>query len=236
MISLVFKIKKALLNTLAYICIATALVMFILPLPCFASKYRVLRVVDGDTIDIEYRGKKERIRMLNVDTPESVHPDKGRNTRMGHKASAYAKKHLSGQQVSLEFEGRKRGRYGRLLAYVILDGKNFNLELVKNGWSPYYTKYGQSQRYHSSFRSAETMARARGLNIWAEGDLTDLPLTSPGTLSSIAGLKVFHGNVKSQKFHNQECRYFNCKSCTRIFPSRQSAVTAGFSPCRLCSP
>lgn len=207
-----------------------------LPLPCAASAYRVIRVIDGDTVDIEYKGSRERIRMLNVDTPESVHPNKEKNTRMGHKASEFTKKHLTGQQISLEFESRRRGKYGRLLAYVILDGKNFNLELVKNGWSPYYTKYGQSQTYHASFRSAEMMARNQGLNIWAEGRLKNSHLARPEILSSIAGSKVFHGNVNSHKFHSQECRYFKCKSCTRFFPSRQAALAAGFSPCGLCSP
>ena len=106
------------------------LVLLVYALPCFAARYKVVRVVDGDTIDINYRGKKERIRLLNVDTPESVHPYKTRNTQLGKQASDYTKKRLSGKFVSLEFEEKKRGKYGRLLAYVILDKKNFNLELV----------------------------------------------------------------------------------------------------------
>jgi len=111
------------------------LVLFLCVLPCFAEQYKVLRVIDGDTIDIDYQGKRERIRLLNVDTPESVHPDRTRNTRMGKQASDYTKKRLSGKYISLEFDGDKRGKYGRLLAYVGLDKNNFNLELVQKGWS-----------------------------------------------------------------------------------------------------
>ena len=85
---------------------------------------------------------------------------------MGKKASAYTKSRLSGKSVALEFETKKRGKYGRLLAYVILDGNNFNIELVRTGWSKYYTKYGNSENHHSAFLSAEKIAKKAGLNIW----------------------------------------------------------------------
>jgi micrococcal nuclease len=97
-------------------------------------------------------GKKERIQVLCVDTQESVHPDQSKNSEMGRKASKYTKERLS-------------NKYDRLLAYVILDGENFNLELVKKSWSPYYTKYGNSEKHHSEFVSAEKEARSNCLNI-----------------------------------------------------------------------
>lgn len=93
-------------------------------IPAMAGQHQFLRVVDGDTIDVLYIGKKERIRMLNVDTPESVHPDQSHNTAMGRKASAYTKARLIDKTVDLEFESKLRGKYGRLLAYVIVNGKN----------------------------------------------------------------------------------------------------------------
>jgi len=196
-----------------------------LPALSLAGQCQVLKVVDGDTIDVLYMGKKERIRMLNVDTPESVHPDQSRNTAMGRQASAYTKSRLSSKTVDLEFQAKKRGRYGRLLAYVILDGKNFNLELVRAGWSPYYTKYGTSQRRHSDFVEAERYARARGLNIWA-----------PGKDEVPAKTAIYHGNTKSHKFHRPGCRYYNCRNCTRVFKSRGEAVAAGYEPCGICKP
>jgi micrococcal nuclease len=82
-------------------------------LSSFAGEYRVLRVVDGDTIDIDYNGTKERVRLLCVDTPESVHPDQSKNTAMGRKASDYSKKRLSGKSVDIELETKTRGKYGR---------------------------------------------------------------------------------------------------------------------------
>jgi endonuclease YncB( thermonuclease family) len=48
-----------------------------------------------------------------------------------------------------------RGNYGRLLAYVFVDGQNLNLDLVRQGLPPYYTKYGKSEKYDAEFRTAE---------------------------------------------------------------------------------
>lgn len=209
-------------------------------IPAIAGQYKVLRIVDGDTIDILYQGKKERIRMLNVDTPESVHPDQSRNTAMGKKASNYTKKRLAGRSVDLEFQAKKRGRYGRLLAYVVLDRKNFNIELVKKGWSPYYTKYGTSSKHHADFRSAQRYAKSKKLNIWSAPGAYARPKTrtyakpKKTVISNRTG--VYHGNTSSHKFHQPGCRYYDCSKCTKVFQSRDEAVAAGYLPCGACRP
>jgi len=143
--------------------------LLILPLFGFSKEYEVIRVIDGDTIVINYRGKYEKVRLLCVNTPESVHPVEKRNTSMGKVASNYTKKKLQGKNVRLEFESRRtRGKYGRLLAYVFVGGRNFNLELVEFGLSPYYTKYGKSEKYDRDFIVAEKFARKKRLNIWED--------------------------------------------------------------------
>ena len=143
------------------------------PAIAIAGQYQVVRVVDGDTIVIRYNGKYEKVRLLFVDTPESVHPDKKQNIPMGKVASRYTQKKLIGKSVDLEFElKRLRGNYGRLLAYVFVDGQNINLDLVRQGLSPYYTKYGKSEKYDAEFRSAERLARKEKLNIWGDPELT----------------------------------------------------------------
>lgn len=206
----------------------TAIFTLMITLPCLAGQYPILKVVDGDTIDIKYNGKKERIRMLCVDTPESVHPERSKNTPMGEKASAYTKHRLAGQSVDLELESKKRGKYGRLLAYVILDGENFNIELVRKGWSKYYTKYGNSKKHHSEFLGAEKEARAQGLNLWA-GNVINVG-------SEDLTCKLVRGNFKSMIFHQPGCRYFDCKNCTKAFPNRHNALKAGYKPCGICKP
>lgn len=131
----------------------------------------VKKIVDGDTIICEIDGTTERVRLLEVDTPESVHPDSARNVPMGKIASSYTESKLHGKTVTLEFEKNKRDTFGRLLAYVFVEKVNFNVELVREGFSPYYTKYGKSSKYDAAFISAETSARERKLNIWKNRDM-----------------------------------------------------------------
>jgi len=150
------------------------LVLLVLTFPVISSaeQYKVLRVIDGDTIEVNYRGKPETVRLLHVNTPEPVHPDKKQNIPMGNVASDYAKKRLQGKSVEIEFEGSRRRRDGRLLGYVFVDGKNFNLELVKKGLSPYYSKYGSSNKYDKDFREVEKIAQKNSSNIWGNPELT----------------------------------------------------------------
>jgi micrococcal nuclease len=92
---------------------------------------------------------------------------------MGKVATRYTQKKLTSKYVDLEFEIKKlRGNYGRLLAYVFVDGQNLNLDLVRQGLSPYYTKYGKSEKYDAEFRAAEKKARKEKLNIWGDPELT----------------------------------------------------------------
>lgn len=47
---------------------------------------------------------------------------------------------------------------------------------------------------------------------------------------------VYHGNVRSKKFHRPGCRYYNCRSCTAVFRSQAQAIAAGYAPCKVCRP
>ena len=164
---------------------------------------------------------------------------------MGKVASDYTKKRLKGKYVDLEFEGRQRGNYGRLLAYITVDNVLFNLELVAYGFSPYYTKYGLGQRYDKQFREAENHARMNELGIWSDPKLSekysnlesewDQP-TSQIQPTNAREQTEYHGNIKSKKFHKPECRYYDCKNCVSIFYSREEAIQVGYIPCKVCRP
>ncbi len=134
---------------------------------------RVARVVDGDTIEVETEGRREIVRLLMVNTPESVHPDAKQNIPMGKVASNYTRERLDGRQVRLAFDGKKetRDRYGRMLAYVFVEDRNFNVELVEQGLSPYYTAYGKSRQYNDDFVAAESAARQAARGIWGDPEL-----------------------------------------------------------------
>jgi micrococcal nuclease len=93
----------------------------------------VVHVVDGDTIVAAFAdGHTETVRVLGVDTPETVDPRKPVQC-FGPEASAYSKSHLGGRSVRLEFDVERRDRYGRLLAYVLVDGKRYEDDLLRRG-------------------------------------------------------------------------------------------------------
>ena len=224
--------------------------LLILPSLSLAAPYRIIRVVDGDTIVVNYKGKNQKVRLLCVNTPESVHPDKKQNIPMGRVASDYTKKRLKGKYVDLEFEGPFRGRYGRLLAYIFVDGINFNLELVRQGLSPYYTKYGLSQGYDQDFREAERHAREHELNIWGDPELTRKYLRlkskwgqyrskvgSPPTTIQTKEWK-YVASKKSEVFHRPGCGYVRRIKPEKLIglKSRGEAVKSGRRPCRSCGP
>jgi micrococcal nuclease len=147
--------------------------LIIYPTLSIAGQYKVFRIVDGDIIVIKYNGKYEKVRLLCVNTPESVHPDEQQNIPMGKVALRYTQKKLTGKYIQLEYEiNRLRGNDGFLLAYVFVDGENLNLDLIRKGFSPYCTKYGKSQKYDFEFRAAEKLARKENLNIWGDPELT----------------------------------------------------------------
>ena len=103
------------------------------PFVSLAEKYRVIRVIDGDTIVVNYKGKNEKVRLLQVNTPESVHPDKKQNIPMGKVASDYTKKRLKGKYVDLEFEGPLRGHYVVCLPMSLLMGSILTWSLSEKG-------------------------------------------------------------------------------------------------------
>ena len=94
-------------------------------------------------------------------------------TPMGETAKDFCREFFTGDtQVRLEFDElcRTRGYYDRYLVYVYAlrdDGWiNYNLEAVRAGMTPYFTKYGYSERFHDQFVEAEAEARAEGRGIW----------------------------------------------------------------------
>ena len=114
----------------------------------------VTHVVDGDTVDVACGASgTDRVRLLNIDTPERGEPGY-------HAASAALAERVAGERVWLAFETPNRpsrGRYGRLLAYLYVDGRNVNVEMVRAGWSDFYVKYGEG-RFPDAFEAAEAAA------------------------------------------------------------------------------
>lgn len=86
------------------------------------EKAVVVSVTDGDTITVKVSGKEFKVRMIGVNTPESVHADASKNTAEGTEASNYTKSQLKpGTTVYLEYDMDKEDDYGRTLAYIWLE-------------------------------------------------------------------------------------------------------------------
>ena len=82
----------------------------------------VIRVVDGDTIVVNLKGQEEKVRLIGIDCPESVHADESRNTAAGKRASEFTNSILpSGTVVYLQKDESNRDQHGRLLRYVWLE-------------------------------------------------------------------------------------------------------------------
>ncbi|HDR7001241.1 thermonuclease family protein [Bacillus cereus] len=97
-------------------------------------KGKVLHIRDGDTIDVNVKGQKQTVRLLLLDTPESV-SQKIPPQKMGKEASSFLKKQLDGKSVTLVYDqGPKEDKYGRKLAYVFCNGIHINELMAKSGY------------------------------------------------------------------------------------------------------
>lgn len=134
--------------------------------------YKVVRVVDGDTFIINYNGKEERVRLIGVDTPESVHPNEKKNTEFGKAVSNYSKGKLTNKEVQIEFDVSQRDKYGRLLCYVYIDGYMYNKLLLEEGLAKVAT-YPPNVKYVDEFVSIQKKARENKKGMWQDGFSVD---------------------------------------------------------------
>lgn len=145
--------------------------------------YKVIRVVDGDTLIIDYNGTEERVRLIGVDTPESVHPNEEKNTEFGKKASEFSKNYLENKEVTLEFDVQERDQYGRLLAYVYLNNVMYNKTLLQEGYAKIAT-YPPNVKYVDDFTAIQEEARNNKKGLWGYETTSNTSKASPKTSSS----------------------------------------------------
>ena len=133
--------------------------------------YTVVRVVDGDTLEVEPNPSLElaegnHVRLIGVDTPETVHPSRPVEY-FGREASAFTRRLCEGRRVRLEFDpAAGHDRYGRTLAYVYLeDGTFLNAEIIRQGYGFAYTRFPFT--HLEEFRALEREARDQRRGLWA---------------------------------------------------------------------
>jgi len=142
----------------------------------------VVRVVDGDTMDVEFpNGEVDTIRLLGVDTPE-INPEltspeefegipdtaagRAHLRAWGAEASAFAESELAGREVQIAVDetADRRGGFDRLLVTISVDGDDFNERLLREGYARLYdTQFADRDAYAAT----ESAARERGTGLWA---------------------------------------------------------------------
>jgi len=126
-----------------------------------------VRVIDGDTIVVNLDGKEEDIRLLLIDTPESVHPDEPKQP-YGDESSEFAEDYFKNvDEVQLEIGEEERGKYGRLLAHVFVDDENFNKLMVEKGYARVAYVQEPNTKYIDEFNEAEEDAKNNEKKIWS---------------------------------------------------------------------
>jgi micrococcal nuclease len=127
----------------------------------------VSRVIDGDTIEVRLGGRTVDVRLIGIDTPETVHPTEPVEC-FGAAASSFTKRQLEGREVRLEFDVERPDRYGRMLAYVWLADQLFNEVLVDRGFAQVST-YPPNVMYVDRFLEAQRHAREDDRGLWGGG-------------------------------------------------------------------
>jgi micrococcal nuclease len=134
--------------------------------------------VDGDTLIATRSGERIRVRLLGIDTPESVHPSRPVEC-FGPEASVFAKEILDNQSIALEFDPNqpRQDRFDRTLAYIWFEESPgtwsmFNLQALEEGFAERY-RDTDNLLWEAELASAERSARSADAGLWGE--------CSPGT-------------------------------------------------------
>ena len=209
--------------------------------PQVEKTYSVTSVSDGDTIKIDYDGTETPVRLIGIDTPETVDPRVDPEC-YGQEASDYLKNLLDGKKVKIEADPTQDDidKYGRLLRYVYLDNEDVGLKIIEGGYGSEYT-YNESAPYkkQTEYKTAQTKAKQDGKGQWADGactsskseptnDTTEVTVTQPKC--------VIKGNIskKGEKiYHLPGQRYYDDTVITeskgeRWFCTEQEAINAGW--------
>ena len=199
------------------------------PAPGAGTTVTVVEVVDGDTIDVRYaNGTTDTVRLLGVDSPETraendpaeyegvPDTEAGRACLAGARdaATAFAREQLAGERVRIVTDpaADRRGSFGRLLAYVQVDGVDFNYRLLVAGHARVYdSTFSRSERYDA----AEREAQADRTGLWAcrdpatAGDDSDAGAVEGTAPVSVTGLAIdaVHADAAGNDHENLNDEY-----------------------------
>lgn len=130
----------------------------------------LVKTIDGDTIRIMYEGKERKLRYLLIDTPELNHKQQGTQP-FAEEATKRNDELLKSGKLEIEFDiGEREDKYGRMLAYVYIDGKSVQQQLVEEGLARVAYIYPPNTKHLDPFKDAEKKAQQKGMGIWSIED------------------------------------------------------------------
>lgn len=212
-----------LLIALAFLTLATTITPGEQP----AGSYRVMRVIDGDTLVLERIGT---VRLIGVNTPETVDPRRPVQ-RYGKEASDFTRRLVDGKRVRVEYDWQRKDKYNRTLAYLyLLDGTFVNAEIVRQGYGVAYTRF--PFKHLQAFRRHEREAREHDRGLWAP----KVPAAPPGLANGSAADRTRSETVyitrTGTKYHRQGCRSLSGGALSVAL--KDAAKT--HSACEICRP
>ncbi|AQS56943.1 thermonuclease family protein [Novibacillus thermophilus] len=198
--------------------------------------------MDGDTLKATIDGKEETVRLILVDTPETVHPSKPVQP-FGPEASDFAKETLEGKDVELELDVSERDQYGRVLAYVWIGDKMFNEMLLEKGLAR-IAIFPPDVKYVDRFREIESKARQKEIGIWSienyateEGynETSETQGNTGNTSSAKASADCddpkIKGNINSSGekiYHVPGGQFYDVTNPEEMFCTEEEAQAAGY--------
>lgn len=202
--------------------------------------YDVLYIIDGDTIKANYEGRPTSVRLIGVNTPETVDPRKNVEC-FGHEASNFLKSLLTNKKVNLVVDSTQanRDKYNRLLRYIYLDNEDINQKIIASGYGHEFT-YNVPYQKQSLYKQAQAEASNAGRGLWAANACAKPSSPQPATTSyssttttpqcdikgniNSKGEKIYH--VPGQKYYNKT-KIDETKG-ERWFCNEAEAVNAGW--------
>ncbi|TYS68847.1 nuclease [Sutcliffiella horikoshii] len=202
----------------------------------------LVRVIDGDTIKVIINNKEENIRFLLVDTPETNHPRMDGPQPFGPEAKNFMEDFMEGGKVEIELDVSERDHYGRILAYVYVNGVSAQEELLKRGLARVAYIFPPNTRYVDSYQVIQKKAQTEGIGIWsvenyAQEDgfypeyVEDPEIKAPAEEKPVSDSCTIKGNISSSGekiYHVETGAYYDRTIPEACFNTEEEAKKAGY--------
>lgn len=195
--------------------------------------YSVTEVVDGDTVKVNINGTIETLRLIGLDTPETVDPRKEVQC-FGKEASNKGKELLNGKKVRLEKDSTQgdKDKYGRTLAYIYTEGGIFyNKYMIEQGYAHEYT-YNTAYKHQAEFKQAQKNAEANKVGLWSpstcNGVTTSALKTTQTNPTVTQGSGKYYTSSAGTKYYPESCTAWQSlsKANLRSFNTLDELLTA----------